>query len=261
MPATYAHYRFGEKTLMTLPENVRNAVTPCQRLYEVGLHGPDPLFNYSPLKKTRIDRLGSQYHMQTGAEFFGRVCRMIRLKPTREAVAYLYGVLAHYALDSQCHPFINEKTVGKTGGHVRLETEFERYLMQKDLIDKPNTFFPGSHLHLSNGECDAAAAFYPPVTGPQFRKALKNMAFFTRLFVLPEGIRRNLLGKAIDRICPDYRGFIMTIGPDPEYGELDEPLMERYNRAALLYPELARQIGANLSHNTPFGPEFDLIFG
>ena len=45
--------------------------------------------------------------------------------------AYLYGFLCHYILDSECHPYISEYMEEHDLGHLEIETEFDRYLMEE----------------------------------------------------------------------------------------------------------------------------------
>ncbi len=94
--------------LQNMPADIRRTVNRFRRLYDVGLHGPDPFFYYNPIMHTKVGDLGHKTHKLSGREFFERVCRSIRLEPSEAAEAYLYGVLCHYCLYSVGHPFIKE---------------------------------------------------------------------------------------------------------------------------------------------------------
>ena len=50
MPSTYAHYRFGQEVLKELPNDIKKIIIENKELYDIGLHGPDLLFYYLPLK-------------------------------------------------------------------------------------------------------------------------------------------------------------------------------------------------------------------
>ena len=49
MPASYAHYRFGQQVFKQLPVELQQQISPYMDLYQIGLHGPDLLFYYHPL--------------------------------------------------------------------------------------------------------------------------------------------------------------------------------------------------------------------
>ena len=121
MPSTYAHYRFGTQLIATMPPKTQRTVIRFRQLYDMGLHGPDILFYQSLLPGTK---LSDKFHAQTGKAFFERACRNIRLNPSEGARAYLYGVLAHYALDSLSSPFIHRMAREKNISEESIATEF-----------------------------------------------------------------------------------------------------------------------------------------
>ena len=181
MPSTYAHYRFGSQGLQELPEDVRALVRKHRNVFDVGTHGPDLFFYYYPMVKTAIRKLGHEYHMLSGKDFFGAACRRLRLKPSETGTAYLYGVLAHYSLDSVCHPMICSVTENGPACHTALESEFDRFLLTMDGRPDPHTQDLGRHLVLSDEECETVAMFYPPASGRHIRKSLRGMAQITKI--------------------------------------------------------------------------------
>ena len=110
MPAHYAHYRFGDKLLPTLPANVSRPILRFRRLFDMGTQGPDLFFYYNILTDNAVDKLGKKLHTMTGREFFGMICRRLRLDHSEAGQAYLYGLLAHYCLDRTCHKKSREVT-------------------------------------------------------------------------------------------------------------------------------------------------------
>ena len=58
MPSTYAHYRFGEDIKRQLYGREKLIIEKYQDLFEIGLHGPDILFYYKPLKGNKINEVG-----------------------------------------------------------------------------------------------------------------------------------------------------------------------------------------------------------
>ncbi len=113
MPNTYAHYRFGQEILRSLPEEKQHALRKNLPLYLIGQHGPDILFYYHPLRSNEINAIGYSVHEWTGSRFFTQGAEIVRNSENPEAsYAYLAGFLCHFALDSTCHPYIEKKFTG-----------------------------------------------------------------------------------------------------------------------------------------------------
>ena len=70
MPATYAHRKFGEDIAAALGERFPETVR-ARSAFALGLHGPDPLFYYKPLKKNAVRARGDLLHEESAAAFFG----------------------------------------------------------------------------------------------------------------------------------------------------------------------------------------------
>ena len=54
MPTTYAHYKFGKEVISALPRPLRSTVENHRELFDIGLHGPDILFYYHPMKRFHV---------------------------------------------------------------------------------------------------------------------------------------------------------------------------------------------------------------
>ena len=261
MPATYAHYRFGNAMLSAMPADMCRTAKRYRRLYDVGLHGPDLFYFYRPGLPAKLRVLGHKFHMQTGREFFSRVCRNLRLDPTEEGKAYLYGVLCHYALDAACHPYVEQQTQDGLVSHTRLETEFDAFLFEKDGKRTSTQRDLSRHLRLTQEECAVAARFYPGTEDRQIASCVKSMAAIRKLLALPEGDPRRLLSGVMGAASQEFS--YMVIGPEPDVRceHMLQPLMERYDRAAQRFPDMLLQLGAHLTYNAPLGEEFNPIFG
>lgn len=255
MPSNYAHYRFGRLVEAELPADLRALLRDSPRAYDVGLHGPDIFFYYDPFAK---DNPGSRFHGQTGREFFSRACRHLRLTPSGPGLAYLYGVLGHYCLDSVCHPFVNGIAADGAIGHIELETEFDRYLLELDGKVPPWAQDTTKHLKLAKGESEYLTPFYPGISSLQIRNSVHRMAFLSRLLIAPGGVKRALLRKTLPG---KNRQFLMTKDPNPNCAHLNEPFLALFEKAQALYPRLADEITAHLAHNTPLSDRFAPTFG
>lgn len=261
MPSTYAHYRFGAAMYRSMDADIRRTVARYRRLYDVGLHGPDLFLYYNPALSTKTGALSKKFHRQTGQEFFTRVCRGLRLEPSEAGFSYLYGVLCHYCLDSVCHPFVNAKAAEGPAGHTEIETEFDRFLLERDGKLPPHEQDISRHLQLADAECAAAAGFYPPATARDIRRCVKNMAFFIRLLTAPEGAKRAVITRGAPLVSANAASMVMPTAPNPRCAHLDAPLEELYREAEARFPVLLSQLQAHLTYNAPLEAEFEADFG
>lgn len=261
MSATYAHYRFGAQMLGRMPADVRRTAKRNRRLFDVGLHGPDLFFFYKPLRSTKISRLGSKFHRQTGKEFFCRVCRNLRLEPSEAGQAYLYGALCHYALDSHVHPLVENYAGEGIASHTRIEAEFDRFLLKLD--DKLPPFGAGltKHMVLTAPEYELVSRFYPGTEARHIRESLKGMVNVHKILEMPDGALRSVVTKTVSAGSETFRDMLLGAEPDPACLPLNGPLLDKYQLAAQRFPEMLLQLGSHLAYNAPLGEDFAPVFG
>ena len=164
MPSTYAHRRFGADVLERLPAELQEKIAPYRELYDIGLHGPDLLFYYHAAKSTPVSALGNAMHEQPGAVFFERARGVVNKAKNRDAaLAYALGFLCHFALDSTCHPRVEQDVRDSGVSHCEIETEFDNMLLRRDGKD-PLHFLTASHIHPSMERAKVIAPFYQGIT-------------------------------------------------------------------------------------------------
>lgn len=261
MPSVYAHYRFGAQLISQLPPPIQRTIGRFRQLYDMGLHGPDIFCYQGAFVPGTGTKLSNKFHTQTGKVFFEHVCRSVRLSPSEGAMAYLYGVLAHYALDSLSHPFINRMAGQGKATHNQIETEFDRFLLERDGKKPPHLQDLSGHIKLTPGECETAAGFYTNVSAGTVRKCVDNMASATRFLVMPQSTRRQLMEKTMSVLAPRVAGRLMTVHPNRACSELNPSLLRLYEMAMDRYPVLLEQIRAHLRRNAPLGTDFSVPFG
>lgn len=261
MPSIYAHYRFGTALLPSLPADVRKTIQRFRGLYEMGLHGPDIFYYYTPVIPLGGEYLGIKFHEQTGREFFTRVCRTLRLDRSEGALSYLYGLLTHYCLDSCCHQVIRSLAENENLQHMELETEFERYLLELDGKVPAYAQDLSPHITLTEGECATVLRFYPPATASAVSKSVKNMAFYTRLLAAPDGMGRTMLERGIRAMPREIQGMLMSKTPNAACAIHCDKLMEAYTAAEKAFPVYLEQLREHMTYSAPFGEEFDKQFG
>lgn len=254
MPTTYAHYRFGAEMLQTMPADVRRTAKRHRQLYDVGLQGPDLFFFYRPVFPGKIRRLGRKFHMQTGKEFFTRVCRSLRLEPNEGGVAYLYGVLCHYSLDAHCHPLVAQATQEDSASHMEIERAFDRFLMERDGIRSAAELGLAERLLLPGGECGVVSRFYNGTDKSVIRASLRSMAKIHRLLEMPEAPMAKVMAAGSET-------FREMMTAQTECTRWNQPLWEKYQQAAEMFPDMLLRLTAHLTYNASLGEEFDPIFG
>ena len=255
MPASYAHYRFGKRLLPTLPSHVRQTIHRFRRMYDLGLQGPDFFFYYNPFMSTVTGQLGTAFHQQSGQEFFSKACKAAS---SEAAEAYLYGLLAHYCLDSVCHPFINQLVTIGEAEHVALESEFDRFLLVRDREPSPHTFDMSKFFRVTRGECMTVANFYPGSTGSKVSRSIRFMGLFTKLLCHPN---QKLRTAVLKKTKPSLISYSIPAEENPALAIYVRELHDLYSQAMERYPILLQQLREHLRKEEPFGDDFSQSFG
>lgn len=255
MPASYAHYRFGKRLLPTLPSHVRQTIQRFRRMYDLGLQGPDFFFYYNPFMSTVTGQLGTAFHQQSGQEFFSNACKAAS---SEAAEAYLYGLLAHYCLDSVCHPFINQLVTIGEAEHVALESEFDRFLLVRDREPSPHTFDMSKFFRVTRGECMTVANFYPGSTGSKVSRSIRFMGLFTKLLCHPN---QKLRTAVLKKTKPSLISYSIPAEENPALAIYVRELHDLYSQAMERYPILLQQLLEHLRKEEPFGDDFSQSFG
>ena len=261
MPAAYAHYRFGQEALSMLSPAVRKIAGAHPQLYNAGLHGPDPLFFHNILRSDEIYALASYYHHIPGTELFALFRSRLSQPEDPRETAYLFGFLTHYCLDSQCHPLIGQLDKEGKCPHSRLETEFDRFLLERDGAQSPHTRDILAHLRPDRQELAVMARFFPPVTTRQMTRCMRTMTWVTKTLSANGLFPRRVLEQAVPRLGATVRQQFMTRQADPLPARYDEPLLERYGLARERFSSLAKQLQEHLYQGTPLGEDFAPIMG
>ena len=263
MPATYAHHRFGERLLPRLQEPFRTAAEQNRSLYDVGQHGPDFLFYYQPLKQNPISGLGYAAHTQSGRTFFAQAAAAVRTAADRQAaLAYAAGLLCHFALDSTCHPRVEQDVRDSGVSHCEIETEFDNMLLRRDGKD-PLHFLTASHIHPSMERAKVIAPFYQGITILQAYDAMKGMVAVHKLLLASSPAKRwvVLTGmKAVGRY-EGLHGLVANPQPNPACAESCEQLDALYQKALPLAERLILEYCDTLQTGAPLDQAYQHTFG
>ena len=241
MPSTYAHRRFGANVLEHLPDELRAQLEQNRELYDIGLHGPDLLFYYHAAKSNPVGALGNAMHEEPGRVFFDRARRVVHCEADRDAaLAYALGFVCHFALDSTCHPYVEQFTRESGVTHCEIETEFDNMLLRRDGYD-PLNFFTASHIHPSEQNAKAIAPFYEGISEQVALDSLKGMKVVGKYDML--------------------HGLVANPQPNPKCVESGKRLEELYAQALPLAETLILEFVAKLDTEEPLDKAYDHTFG
>ncbi len=231
MPTTYTHYRFGRDVYKRLPVQIQDIIRSHGGLYNLGLHGPDLLFYYKVYQKNVVNQTGFSMHdnpNQSPISFF-----------TSAKYAYIFGFLCHFALDSNCHPYI-ERMVREMGiSHSEIEAELDRDFMIRDGLD-PMTCRPTHHLRANMFYGVIIAKFFPHIAPRQIVASIRSMRFCCNMLA-PSGKRLRFFVVRFLRGTPfpaTVREMIIKEKPNPACAPITRELERRYKKAVVNAAEL-----------------------
>jgi hypothetical protein len=261
MPAVYAHYKFGKFVYKALPKEIQQIIKENKPAYLLGLHGPDLLFYYRPIGKNRVNQQGVRMHNELASTFFEKARKRYQERPNRILLSYLCGFLCHFMLDSECHPYINSYMKIHHLGHLEIETDFDRYLMEVDHLD-PTRHNCTCHLVRDWKTEKAIASVYENVTARQIDACILGFRFCIRAFQCPGKRKAKFFEtvSAITRQKRDLGGLIMTGIPNPKCGESREILKERLGNAVAPTIGVIQEYVSGIDTSTPLSSRLEYIF-
>lgn len=218
MPAIYTHYCFGEEMKKVYPSHIQKIIQEHQDLYEIGLHGPDIFFYYQIYHYNDLNRWGSAMHKQKAYDFFESSRHVILEKSHREAkIAYMLGFIAHFALDYECHSYIEKKIEVSHVSHSLIECEMDKYLLLQRQ-HKPLYTDLTKHLNPTMDNAKVIQTFFPQFTNQQILSTLKSMKTYNRILASHQPIIRTLVKTflLISGKYKGYRGLLMDVKPHHE---------------------------------------------
>lgn len=263
MPTTYTHYKFGKDVLDILPASKQKIISANRKLYDIGLHGPDILFYYKALSSNPVSAQGYAMHDRCGGDFFERArAVMAGMKEKEQALAYLYGFICHFTLDSQCHNYIEKMIQVSKISHSKIEMELDRLLLVEDGVDPVHHLSIG-HIVPSQENAAVIGPFFQELDRDTIQKALGSMITCHKLLHAPHLWKRMLLAgvlKAAGKYDSIY-GMVMSRKPDPQCAQYCLFLEKLYREAVPLAGELIEGYQKFLEEGAPLPKRFERTFG
>ena len=200
MPSTYAHYRFGKEVFAALPEPLASLIRENRGLYDIGVHGPDLLFYYKPLGSNAINAVGFGMHAQPAARFFLPAAALC--KESAAASSYAFGFICHFALDSACHSYIENKIRLSHITHTEIESEFDRSILLEE-GKEPLSADLTAHIRPSEEYARIVAPFFG-IKPAEAYKAMRSLVFYNGLLRAPHAVKRGLVNLVL-RLSGNYK--------------------------------------------------------
>lgn len=154
MPSIITHHIFSKDILKHLKEDELNKFNQEITIYHTFAQSHDYLFYYTfnPIHAKKIKAFGHYAHRHNTQDYIINIIKEIKknnLEYNQQLIAYLYGTITHYVLDTTCHPYIfyktgvyrkKEKDTKKYHGeHNRIEKDLDAIYYEKDTNKKYNT--------------------------------------------------------------------------------------------------------------------------
>lgn len=274
MPTTYAHYRFGRDVYKRLPLQAQTIIQSHGGLYNIGLHGPDLLFYYKIYKKNPVSQTGFAMHKQSGRIFFEQAAQVMKKRYKKRPAgkgfsflaaskyAYLFGFLCHFALDSNCHPYV-ERMVRETGiTHSEIEAELDRDLMIRDGLN-PMVCRPTAHLRPKMFYGSIISGFFPDISPGQIVTSIRSMRFCCNLLA-PSGRKLRFILLRFLKGTPlpaTVREMIIKEHPNPTCASITKELERRYLLAIQDAAELIVNFMDHVENGASLDCRLDHTFG
>ncbi len=114
MPATVTHAYFSKDVFDILPSNIKNTID-CSRIKMFGQSMDSLMFYnmFSILPGKKIRDFSNEFHRNKTQDYFINLINYIKdndLEKDMDVCSYLAGLVCHYVLDSNIHPFVIYKT-------------------------------------------------------------------------------------------------------------------------------------------------------
>lgn len=262
MPTTYTHYRFGQNVKEHLGGEIKKIICENKTLYNIGLHGPDILFYYKPIGYNTINQTGVALHNTMAEEFFKNGKKIInKHQDNRVALAYLFGFVCHFMLDSECHPYINESIKTIPVSHSAMEAEMDRMLMIKDGLN-PIKYKPTKHIRSDKRVDELIALFYPKISPKQIGQTIRSMKRVLDILVPSNKIKRAFQRLALLMTGNNRKlsGLVLRIKPIELCKESNLALEKIYNDTIITTARMITKFYEGLEEDDYLSPRFSRTF-
>ena len=228
MPSSMTHGYFCEDVYEKVNNNVKIKLKNCINYFKVFGQGPDPYFFYDfhlSRRSKKVYEINRAMQHSNVNKHFVKLINYINEKnyySNEQVMAYLYGQICHFVLDSTAHPYIiystgmyNEKdsdTYKYNGLHEKMEYYIDNYLIfkrEKTLPKKFKVYKKLFNIDKFNNELkscvdDVVKAVYDfDNVGDIYYKSIVDMKKFYHVFNYDRYGIKKCVYTAMDFVCGD----------------------------------------------------------
>ena len=257
MPTTYAHWRFGDKCIRMLPDDLQNIILNNRAIFDYGVHGPDIFFYYNCLKYNEVNRYGSAMHDIPYKDTLAQIKENFKKTENKDmALSYLLGFTCHFTLDSYCHGFIEKVDETTPYSHGKIESQFDRYLLIKDGFN-PVTKSVTDMFHPDKKMAKVISELFNKFDEDIIYKTLKDQKLYLNLLKDNSDIKRFFLTTAMDIAkVPSFKDLLITKENVEELKPVNIRLNKYFDMALKHYPVLADSLIGYLSDKNELNTYF-----
>ena len=257
MPTTYAHWRFGDKCIRMLPDDLQNIILNNRAIFDYGVHGPDIFFYYNCLKHNEVNRYGSAMHDIPYKDTLAQIKENFKKTENKDmALSYLLGFTCHFTLDSYCHGFIEKVDETMPYSHGKIESQFDRYLLIKDGFN-PVTKSVTDMFHPDKKMAKVISGLFNKFDEDIIYKTLKDQKLYLSLLKDNSDIKRFFLTTAMDIAkVPSFKDLLITKENVEELKPINIRLNKYFDMALKHYPILADSLIGYLSDKNELNTYF-----
>ncbi len=264
MPSITTHYMFSKSVLENLNEKEKMRINKSLSIYHLFAQSHDILFYYTFDFKNakRIRELGHHAHHDNTQNYLINIVKSIKknnLENNSDALAYLYGSVTHYCLDTTCHPYIfyktgiyrkeNPESIKYKGEHDHMEKDLDAIYYEKFTNKKYNKCNISKEIignpKFSNKLKSLITQAYKDTynhdnIGEFFYKSMINAKIITTLAINDSlGIKRTVY-KFIDKITNKRFGYLEAysthlLNPDKSYLNLEHKTWNHPSNKEITY--------------------------
>ena len=262
MPALYAHNRFGGDVIKQLDEELQTILKKYYTQFRIGMQGPDPFFFYRPIIHTHVSKCGSDMHDEEAKAFFEKTVGVIEKKgrASRE-YAYILGFICHFALDSECHPYVEEMVEHIGVGHMEIEGEFDKYLLRADKKDA--LAYPiYKYIPTDDMTVETIYRFFPELRRAEIKESLKTYRLVKKIFTAPSRWKQRVINSVLKLagVYKKYYGLMHTYDDNPKCQTTNEGLEIRYQNAIIVATKLIESYDKRVQENAPLSKRFERTY-
>ena len=272
MPSIYTHFRFGQLAYEEMPTAVKMQVASARPQYTLGLQGPDFFYYSAILRRKGAQELGDYLHEQSLRDSLEMVFAQNNAQVGKKwgaldnaLLSYLHGFLAHFTLDSICHPLIHNRCP-ESSIHVALETELDAVLLREEGL-RPFTYSFAELCPADSDVLDTAEKFYSPwadrLRRGGIRRAVKDCRMIREWIYTPTLPHFRLLSGTMNvlGLLSSFGGILQSPENKPvlalpeDSDKIIEELLDLMELALIQYRENTSALRARLEEGKEL-PEF-----